>query len=375
MRFVCLQENLEKALSYIGRIATVRSQLPVTTNVLIRTTKGNTELIGTDLETTIIASVPGKHEEEGGIMLPTKTLIEVVNALPKEQVEIKTNGTLALISSGAYEIQLHGISPDEFPHPPGIEKSEKLPIAQLIPYIKQVAFACATDESRAVLTGVLVLFNEGETMLVATDGYRLSLKKIKPKTRKTTSIIVPGRIFLEVSKITAEQKGDGEEKETFLSLNSGRNQIAFLFPSMTIYTRLIEGNFPPYEKIIPQRADTKATFDKEEFFKAVKLSSVFAREAANIVKLKLTKKGLMLSANAAQVGENKCEVEASLEGEEGEIAFNSRFLLDFLTNVETKEISFEMTGPLNPGVFKIPGDDSYLHIIMPVRVQGQENSV
>jgi len=143
-----------------------------------------------------------------------------------------------------------------------------------------------------------------------------------------------------------------------------------MLKDVQIYTRLIEGEFPVYSRIIPQSFTTRAVFDKEEFLKAVKLSSIFARDGANIVKIKVGKEGLTLSANATQVGENVCEVEGVIDGDENEIAFNSRFLLEFLQVIDSKEIAFEMTGPLNPGVFKLPGDESYLHIIMPVRVQG-----
>lgn len=370
MKLISLQENLEKALSLINRTATAKTQLPLTTNVLLKATKKGIEIVGTDLENTTQVSVAGKVEKEGGILVPTRTLIETIGAFPKEQIHIEANGLSATVKSGRYQVKLNGIAPEEFPQPPTPDSKEKVAIGELLVHIKQVAFAAAPDEARAVLTGVLVIFQKENAALVATDGYRLSLAKVKPLTLTTGTIIVPARVLTEIAKILHEKgKSEDEIEESFLVLSQAKNQVAFLLGDVVIFTRLIEGEFPAYEKIIPQNSTTKAVFDKEELLKAVKLSSIFARESANIVKIKITENGIILSANAPQVGENICEVEARVSGDENEIAFNSRFLLEFLQNVETKEIALEMTGPLNPAVFKIPGDDSYLHIIMPVRVQ------
>lgn len=372
MKIICLQENLEKTLSFVHRTTTVKTQLPITTNVLLKATKKEIGVVGTDLENTIQIPLAGKTETEGGILIPTKTLIEVVSALPKEQVVITTEGLVVTVKSGRYEVKINGIAEDEFPQPPPVKKEKKREITELLTQVKTVSFAAAMDESRAVLTGVLLFFEKDATTLVATDGFRLSLKRVKNERGKEEQRLkIPSRILLEVAKIATEKAGEIDgDKENFLVVEENGNQAAFLIGDITILTRLIEGDFPAYEKIIPQSFDTKIIFDKDEFLQAVKLSSVFAREAANIVRLSIGKKGAILSANAPQVGENACEVEATLEGDENEIAFNSRFLLEFLGSVDAKELAFEMTGPLNPGVFKIPGDDSYLHIIMPVRVQG-----
>lgn len=372
MKIVCLQENLEKAFALIAKTLANKTQLPLTTSALLQAKKQEIILSGTDLESTAQVTIPGKVLEEGGILLPTRTCIEIINSLPKEQVEIEVKELIATIQSGAYRIKINGISPDEFPQPPKGNEKIKIKIQDILRYGKEVAFAAANDESRASLTGVLVLFQKDEITLVATDGYRLSLKKINVPKRKTgeenglEKIIIPGRMFSEVAKMVGSHD---EGKESTLSLTDMENQVVFHLDDIVIYTRLIEGEFPVFEKIIPQSSDTRVTFDKEEFVKAVKLSSIFARESSNIIQLKISKKEITLSANAPQVGENTCEVEANITGDENEIAFNARFLLDFLATVDAKEIAFEMTGPLNPGVFKIPGDNSYLHIIMPVRVQ------
>ncbi|EKD85481.1 MAG: hypothetical protein ACD_38C00015G0003, partial [uncultured bacterium] len=158
-------------------------------------------------------------------------------------------------------------------------------------------------------------------------------------------------------------------EEIGFSIIENKNQTVFFLPDIYIFTRLIDGEFPNIEKIIPIGAKTKVAIDRDQFAQSVKTASLFARGAANIIKIKIEKEGLRLSANTPQVGEDEDFIEAKVEGEEAEIAFNYRFLLDLLNNFPEKEVIFETSGSLNPGVFK-PAKGSFLHLIMPVRVQG-----
>src|SRR5581483_6070281 len=183
MKFTCLQENLERALSLINRTAIFKSQLPITSNVLIKATGEGIEITGTDLENTTKVTVLGKVEKEGGILLPVRTLIEIVNALPKEQVTLEVNELTAILTSGKNQAKINGTSAVEFPELNLGADKEKIAIGDVLSYIKHIAFAASTDESRAVLTSILVLFSKKEITLVATDGYRLSLKKIQTTTR------------------------------------------------------------------------------------------------------------------------------------------------------------------------------------------------
>jgi len=153
-----------------------------------------------------------------------------------------------------------------------------------------------------------------------------------------------------------------------------KNQVVFVFPELELYSRVVEGEFPDYQKIIPKDRTAKILIDKEEFSRAVKVVSVFARESSNIVKFKISKEVLQMSANSPQVGENKNSLAVKLEGEEGEIAFNFRFVQGFLGAVNTAEVSLETNGSLSPGVFRGVGDETFLHIIMPVRLQSEEKS-
>jgi DNA polymerase-3 subunit beta len=265
--------------------------------------------------------------------------------------------------------------------------------------IQEVCFAAATDEGRPVLGGVLLVLGEKEDVFVATDGFRLSLKKRKTERdsgSEERKLILPARTLTEISRIIGEKgvelgedgrvdlgkkagmskKGEKESAGSLLALvTKESNQVIFRYGQADIVSRLIDGQFPNFEKIIPTSFSTKAVFDKEDLQKAVKQASVFARDTANIVRFKVLPSSpqknscLQVNAGTAQVGETKSEIEAEVEGVENEIAFNLRFLLDLLNNVSYDRLSLEMSGPLSPGVFRPAEDDSYLHIIMPVRLQ------
>ena len=161
-----------------------------------------------------------------------------------------------------------------------------------------------------------------------------------------------------------------DEGDVTISVSEKTNQIIFTQGETILVGRLIEAEYPPFEKILPTEHSTSAVFEREGLLNAVKICSVFARDTANIVKLSFGKNKIIVSANTPSVGENKADVEAKIEGEENEIAFNARYLLDLLGNVNEEELIFEMTGPLNPGVFKIKDNPYFLHLIMPIRVQG-----
>lgn len=229
-----------------------------------------------------------------------------------------------------------------------------------------VGIAAAADEGRPILTGISIIGSKNILTLAATDGFRLSVVKSKVPFQLEQSFVLPSRIGVEVIKTALEDK----QEKIGVYLPQEKNQAFFVIGDKEIIARLIEGEFPAYEKIIPSSSTTHAVFDREKILSAVKTASIFARQSANVVKLKLEKGNVTISAQASSVGENTTTLDAAIEGEGGEIAFNSKFLSDFLTTFKEEQVVFEMTGPLSPGVFKSEKDEGVLHIIMPVRVQG-----
>lgn len=372
MKVTCLQENLLRALTLINRIVPAKSQLPILSHVMLSAKNNSFSLSATDLEIGLKLETPAKIEEPGEITIPARVFLELVATLQAGKIVLTQEETTLSLRAENHRATFQGIPASEFPSfaDNGKNRVLHLKAESLRGVLESVVFAAATDEGRPVLTGVLLKSEKGECVFVATDGYRLSLKKTSggAASGKDMVLIVPARVLKEL-RLLIEKEAVGDDPSVDFFFTAQQNQIVFRVGGGILLGRLIEGDFPNYEKIIPQTATTKVTIEKETFLRAVKTASIFARESANIVRIAMKDEGIFLSANAPQVGENQSFVDAKIEGAENEIAFNSRFLLEFLTNVAGDELVFEMTGPLNPGVFKVKNDDSYLHLIMPVRVQ------
>ena len=369
MHFILLKENFARALSIVNRSISNRPQLPILANILIKAKKGTIELSATNLDLGITINVPAKIENEGEITIPGKLLTEFINSLSTDKIDINQEENNLIVKTGKTKATFATVSAADFPPFPQLpEKQKTFPLKNLKEAILRVVFAASNDETRPILTGVKTTITEGIITLTATDGYRLSIEKVELTDKKETlSAVLPASSLLEVMRVATELKVE----EVGVGVIENKNQIVFTLPNVSIYTRLIDGEFPNIEKIIPTEFKTKVIVDRELFFQAVKTTSLFAKNAANIIKIKIGKDKLHLSANTPQVGSDEDIVEAKVDGEETEIAFNFRFLSDILTNMPDKEVVFETSGSLAPGVFKPAGGKiSFLHLIMPVRVQG-----
>ena len=375
MKLQVLQENLNSGLLTASRTISSKAQLPILSNMLLKATREGLQILATNLETGVNIKIGAKIDKEGEITIPAKIFTEIVSSLSTERIDLEVVENTLKLTTNSYQATLNGLPATEFPKFPHYASEDlfSLPAEKLLEAINQVAFAAATDDSRPILTGILFELEGKDLSLVATDGYRLSLKKVAVNSpvKEKISLIIPARSLIEVSRVLEEEK---EKKEKILKMGftKEQNQVVFVFPEIELFSRVIEGTFPDYQKIIPNSFTTKLILDREIFSREVKVVSIFARDSANIIKFKIQKDLLEMSANSPQIGENKSSLETKQEGEEGEIAFNFRFLQGFLSAVNVQEISLEMNGPLNPGVFRGVGDDSFLHIIMPVRLQVEE---
>ncbi len=371
MKATVLQENLAKALSVVSRAVATKPAVAVLANILLKEEGGGLQLSATNLEIGVRLGLPAKIEKEFAITIPAKLLTEFVSGMPKGQIEMEIKEGKLSISGKGFKAEMPGIEASEFPVIPLVSGQETISISKeaLSHSLAGTVFAAGTDDSRPVLTGVLVETQEKGLVIVATDGYRLSKadllgSKVRGKM-DTAKILVPARAVSEILRMT----GESDEDEIKIWLSKEANQVIFKVGEVELVSRLIEGNFPDYEKIIPGEGKTKFWVDKEEFTRAVKLAAIFARESANVVKFKVTDGKLLVSANSPQIGGDEGEVEIKKEGEDAETAFNYRYLSEFLGNVKGDTIVFESSGPLSPGVFREEGNSTYLHIIMPVRVQ------
>lgn len=367
MNCLVLQENLHQALSAILRTVTTKSDLPVLSNILLETKEGKLFLSATNLEMGIQTSIGGKTEENGSITAPAKLLGEFVATLPADKIHLYLKDGNLVVKGPNSQAQFATISASEFPPFPTVgQKTYTLSGESIKQIASHVAFAASSDEGRPVLTGLLIKQVDKDLQIAATDGFRLSVQKLSGETTSFPDVIIPARVIQEVAKILNDKKAENVSIQP--SVNE--NQLIFSIADTQIFSRLLEGEFPNYQRIIPASSITTATVDKAVFLQAVKAAAIFARESANIVRFTIKKNLLIISANTPQIGDEKSEIEAETLGEDNEIAFNYRFLIDFLNSTTEERVVFEMTNPLSPGVFHPIKDISYNHIIMPVRVQG-----
>ena len=370
LKATVLIENMLEGITFVHHAVSPRNPLPILLNFHIEAKEGSLIISATDLEIGIQKIIPAKVDKEGAVTVPAKTFLDLVSSINQDRVGLLEDENVLVLSAPGLKTTFPTIPAKEFPKL-FEEKGQKRATVKKDNFVKevtQIVYAAASDATRPALSGVLMDVGDKETALVATDGYRLSLKKdadVKITEKNTTkSLIIPARIIKEV--VGAKKT----EADLVIYITDSGNQVLFDLGEGLVVGRLIEAEYPDYQKIIPSSFETRTEFDKADALGAVRGCSVFAREAANIIKMDIKKDKIVFSASAASAGENKIEIDAKTKGEENEIAFNSRYLMDFLSNANDENILFEMTGPLNPGVFKTPNDPSFLHLIMPIRVAG-----
>jgi DNA polymerase III subunit beta len=364
-----MQENLARGLSVVSRAVSSRSTLPVLANVLLKTEDSGLKLTATNLEIGITYWVPGKIDEDGATTVPAKLLTDLVNSLPpgdKVELEVTAGDTLH-VKAGRFQTHIKGIDAEEFP---AIQTAGERPTTRIAQNVlrralAETAFAAASDEARPILTGVLARFEGDQLTLAAADNYRIAVKTVPILDAvPETSVVIPARALNELARILADVDDPVE-----VVLAAGRNQVLFHLDGIDLVSRLIDGQFPNYQQVMPQAHATRAVLDREELLRAVRPAALIAHESANIVKLQIGGDGdggITVSANA-EVGDHVGQVEAAVEGDDTTIAFNARYLADVLTNVAAEQFALELNGPLSPGVFKPIGDDQYVHVVMPVR--------
>ncbi len=373
MKVTCLQENLARGLQTAGRAVSTRGSLPILGNVLLRTEGGRLKLTATNLEIGINYWVGAKVHDEGAITIPAKLFTDFVNSLPPGDVELSLNVRTKTVhlKREQYEANFKGMDAEEFPTIPVApdKPTTRITMSQLRQMIMEVAFVATTDDSRPVLTGVLTTFEGDRITMAAADPYRLSVRhgKLLDKIDGKIEVIIPARSLQEVQRITTDSD---DTVEIFVTPNA--SQVIFHTDEADLVSRVIEGQFPNYRQVIPQgKPATTVKVQREELLQATRLASLFARDSANMLRFQVDPSGdrpLVISANAAEVGDNTARVDATVDGQNTTIAFNSRFIADALGSLVASEVAFELGGPLAPGVLKIVGDDDYLHVVMPLRI-------
>ena len=376
MKLTCLQENLNRGLSIVGRAVATKTTLPITNNVLLATDEGRLKLVATNLEMAISYWMGAKIEDEGAITVPARLLTEFVSSLPSDTISIHLSPqtkTLGL-KCARFEARISGIDAKEFPPIPSVDEgiTTEVEVEALRQAINQVVFAAATEESRPVLTGVCTQFENKTLTLAAADGFRLAVFKmpIKDKVSQKIEVIIPARTLAELNRLM----GDQEEAVT-ITLNPNKSQVLFRLKSTELVSQLVQGTFPNYAQLIPQSYNTRMIVSVADFLRATKTASIFARDGSGIVRLVITPGGesnpgkLSVSARSEEIGDDVGEIDATVEGADAKIAFNGKYLTDVLSVLRESQVALETTSPSSPGLLRPVGTDNYTHVVMPMFVQ------
>ncbi len=366
MKAIVLRNELSKILSIATRFTSTRSQLPILENSVIKTSKNKIYVMATNLENSFCGSIAAKISKEGDIAVPARNFSEILLNLAYETVALESRNETLLVTSNAFYANLAGMNTSDFPSiPEKIGRDvKKINFEKFSDMLGKVLFSVSRDETRPILTGVLFVFQGDSLLLVSSDGFRLSsVKFLLGEKVKPCKFIVPRNILAEISRFR-----DVEEMLDF-EYRSGDNQVLFGFDGNIFSSRLIEGDFPDFEKIVPKSYNVKAIVSKEDLLRAIKLASVFARDSANTVKLKVLDEGIGLSSESSRSGSQNIKIDAKVEGGEVEITYNYRFIEDFLNVVDGDEVIMEFTDSISPGVFRDGQSNNFYHIIMPVKTQ------
>ena len=376
MRLSCLQENLKKGLDIVGRAVATRTTLPITQSVLITAEDSRLKLSATNLEIAITCWVGAQVEEEGSVAVPARLLADFISSLPNDRLDLTVNQShQAHIKCARHEAHIAGQNPEDFPPIPSITEGRAVKVDPelLRRAISRVAFAAATDESRPVLTGVSAEFEDDQLTLAAADGFRLAVHKLQllsPLPEKM-SVIVPARSLNEVHRLLSDQTEPVE-----MTLSSNGTQLLTHLQHADIVSQIIQGTFPNYKQLIPKSFVTRCHVDVAEFLRATRIATIFARDSSGIVRLQIGGEDaegaagkLVISARAEEVGDDVGEIDVSIEGTPGKIAFNGRYLADVLAELSSGQVALETTSPSSPGVLRPADSEDYVHVVMPMFVQ------
>lgn len=362
MRLQVTQENLSKALSNVARIANSRTTLPILSNVLLKTVNNRLSIAATNLDIAITNYIGSKVTEEGSITVPARLMQDFVTSLPGGVIELLLEDNKLHVSTDQYQSIINGVSAEDFPVMPAITDGQEWTLSAplLKKGLQQVVLAASNDEARPVLTGVYLHTVDGRLYLAATDSYRLAEKQLT-QLDQDISLLIPANAMQDLLRII----GDSDEE---VRLTHDDQQVMFKVGEVELVTRLIEGNYPDYQKLIPSSFATAAELKRSELTSITKVSSLFARESAGSITIRVDEEAQTVSIHsiASQLGENTAEAKADVKGS-GTITLNSRYLLDALGACGGDTVSLSFNGKLEPCLLRDTKQTDYLHIIMPLK--------
>lgn len=376
MKVEILKDNLKNGLGIVEKIVGKNLSLPVLDNVLISTEDNFLSLSSTDLETAIKIWILTKIVKKGRVVVPAKFLSSLVSLLPNEKITLEEKKQGLYIECESFKNQVQGFNPDEFPLIPEFKNLEYLEVdnKKLCQGLAQIVDIASPSQARPEISGIYFIFYKNTIKIVATDSFRLAEKSINIETpvKKDTVFILPQKPAKELINTLGEKEGK-------VKIFFAGNQVMFEFPmeeapggqphpQVQIISRLIDGEYPNYEEIIPKKFKTHVVAKRDELLNQIKAASLFSGKI-NEVKIKVNPQGkeILISAQDPDIGESQSSVQAKIEGEEIEASFNHKFLIDGLANIKSSEVIFDLSKEEGPCILKPVGDASYIYVVMPIK--------
>ena len=377
LKITCKQQDLSRGLSAVSHAVSNRSTLPILSNILLATDQGRLKLSATNLEIGINCWVDAQIQEEGSTTVPAKLLTDLVSRLPQAPVDLTVadgSNTLNVKGQGS-NANIKGMDASEFPLIPSAEGGEPpvmLDAVLLKEMIAEVAFAAADDDTRPVLTGVLVQVSDEKITFAAADAFRLAVRvaPLPGDDHPRGDILIPARTLTELARILPA------EGPVEMIVTPNRSQVLFHTPQLDLVSRLIEGTFPNFRQIIPKEHSTRAVVETKLFEEAAKRAELFARDSSNITRVKINPGGndglepgaVTVEATAEDLGDNTSILSAAVDGPEMQIIFNVKYLSEVLAVIGSSEVALEANAPTKPGVIRPVGEHDYTYVIMPMHI-------
>src|SRR5918911_3712681 len=368
MKVTCTRDELSEKLQLAGRGVSTRTSVQILAGILLRASGGQLSLAATDMEISLRVAVDAEVEDEGAVVVPGRLLVDIVRLLPAGEVTIehRPEEGVAHVTSGSSAYTLHTYNAEDFPRLPEIDESQAFAVdrAAFLETIAKVSRSASRDESRPVLTGILVRFEDTQVVMAATDSYRLSVKetKLEAGPGRELEAIVPARALGELARIAQATEAES------IAIAIQENQILFSVDGTFLTARRIDGQFPNYRQLLPENFESVADVGREEFLDVVRRTSLMAQRKSPL-RLRFSEGELTVSAQTPDVGEARESLPIRYDGDAMEIGFNAEFLRDGLESVGDPSLRFKLISPLRPGLIQGKSDD-FQYLIMPIRLAG-----
>ncbi len=371
MKLKIKKEEILKGLQRIQGVVEKKNTMPILSNMLLTADGKGVEVVATDLEIGLRGRYAAEVEKPGSVTVSAKKMYEIVRELPEEDIQIRVeDGNWVKIVSGRSQFKLVALPKDEYPSLPDVAEDGMIAIESemLREMIKKTLYSVGENDARYVLNGLFVHMSPSKSGLnirmVGTDGHRLSMiDRVIDAKHKEESMIIPKKAMMELRRLLEE-----DTSTAGLRLGFSKNHALFKREGLVMVSKLIDGNYPNYQQVVPAKSTKKVVVSKDVFSHAVKRVSILSKEKTNAVKVQLEKDKLVLSTNNPEVGEANEELTVDYQGEEITIGFNSRYLMDVLTAMDRANITLELSDALSPCLITEEGDDHYKCVVMPMRV-------